>query len=180
VVNLSVLATDLQEVQTTPNYAFITPNLCHDGHDEKCIDGQPGGLVAADKFLEDIVPKILASPAYKKDGLLIVTFDEADTDTKHRRASACCHEPRGPNIKPGARVFDDIDRGPGIFGPGGGQTGAVLVSRFIKPGTVSKIAYNHYSLLRSIEGFFDLGYLGYAGQKGLKAFGKDIFTQPNG
>ena len=180
VVNLSALAMDLKEVQTTPNYAFITPNLCHDGHDEKCADGQPGGLAAADKFLEDIVPKILASPAYKEDGLLIVTFDEADTDTKHHHASACCHEPRGPNIKPGARVFDNIDNGPGIFGPGGGQTRAVLVSRFIKPGTVSKIAYNHYSLLRSIEDFFDLGHLGYAGQKGLRTFGKDIFTRPNG
>ncbi len=180
VVNLSAFAMDLKEVQTTPNYAFITPNLCHDGHDEKCADGQPGGLAEVDKFLEDIVPKILTSPAYKEDGLLIVTFDEADTDTKHHHASACCHEPRGPNIKPGARVFDNIDNGPGIFGPGGGQTGAVLVSRFIKPGTVSKIAYNHYSLLRSIEDFFDLGHLGYAGQKGLRTFGKDIFTRPNG
>jgi phosphatidylinositol-3-phosphatase len=180
VVNLSALATDLKEVQTTPNYAFITPNLCNDGHDKKCVDGQPGGLAAADKFLQDIVPKILASPVYKKDGLLIVTFDEADTNAKHRDASACCHEPRGPNIKPGAKVFDEIDKGPGIFGPGGGRTGAVLVSRFIKPGTVSKIAYNHYSLLRSIEDFFGLGHLGYSGQKGLTTFGKDIFTQPNG
>ena len=27
-----------------PNYVFITPNLCHDGHDTPCVDGQPGGL----------------------------------------------------------------------------------------------------------------------------------------
>jgi hypothetical protein len=180
VVNLSALATDLAKVETTPNYVFITPNLCHDGHDEKCVDGEPGGLIAADKFLTGIVPQILASPAYKQDGLLIVTFDEADTGPKHRNASACCREPRGPNIKPGAKVFDDIDHGPGIFGPGGGLTGAVLISRFIKPGTVSKIAYNHYSLLRGVEDFFDLGYLGYAGQKGLKSFGKDVFTLPRG
>jgi hypothetical protein len=180
VVNLSALATDLTKIETTPNYVFITPNLCHDGHDEKCVDGEPGGLIAADKFLMGIVPQILASPAYKQDGLLIVTFDEADTGPKHHNAAACCHEPRGPNIKPGAKVFDDIDRGPGIFGPGGGRTGAVLVSRFIKPGTVSKIAYNHYSLLRSVEDFFMLGYLGYAGQKGLKSFGRDVFTRPNG
>ncbi len=180
VVNLSALATDLNEVQTTPNYAFITPNLCHDGHDDKCIDGQTGGLIAADKFLEDIVPKILASPAFNQDGLLIVTFDEADTGPKHRNASACCREPRGPNISPGAKVYDDVDKGPGIFGPGGGQTGAVLVSRLIKPGTVSKAPYNHYSLLRSVEDFFYVGHLGYAGQKGLKTFGKDIFTLPYG
>jgi len=180
VVNLSALATDLKEIQTTPNYAFITPNLCHDGHDDSCVDGERGGLAAADKFLKDFVPKILASPAFKQDGLLIVTFDEADTSPKHRNASACCHELQGPNIAPGAKVYDDIDKGPGIFGPGGGRIGAVLVSRFIKPGTLSTVPYNHYSLLRSLEDFFDLGHLGYAGKKDLKAFGKDIFTRPNG
>ena len=181
VVNFSSLASDLQDVHTTPNYVFITPNLCHDGHDvfghdKKCIDGQPGGLFAADKFLMDIVPKILASPAYRHDGLLIVTFDEADFGD----ASACCDEPRGPNIKPGSMVLENIDTGPGIVGPGGGKIGAVLISRFIKPGTVSNTAYNHYSLLRTIEDFFGVGHLGYAGQKGLKAFGADIFTKPDG
>jgi hypothetical protein len=72
------------------------------------------------------------------------------------------------------------DKGPGITGPGGGRVGAVLVSPLIKPGTVSKAAYNHYALLRSIEDFFDLEHLGYAGQKGLKSFGKDVFTGSNG
>jgi len=32
-VNLSTLAGDLKTVATTPNLAYITPNLCHDGHD---------------------------------------------------------------------------------------------------------------------------------------------------
>lgn len=185
VVNLSALATDLNDEQTTPNYAFITPNLCHDGHDKPCVDDEPGGLISADKFLQQIVPKILASPAYKHDGLLIVTFDEADIDIKDAQSftgdpSACCHERPGPNITPGATVFGVPDKGPGIVGPGGGRIGAVLVSPFIKAGTVSTTAYNHYSLLRSIEDFFDVEHLGYAGQKGLKSFGKDVFTKPNG
>jgi len=183
-VNSSTLTNDLQNEATTPNYAFITPNLCHDGHDAPCADGQRGGLASADKFLKDIVPNILASPAYKHDGLLIITFDEADIDVTKKGlkgdASACCHEPRGPNIGPGAMVFDTIaDRGPGIIGPGGGRIGAVLLSPFIKPGTISKTPYNHYSLLRSIEDFFDVGHLGYAGQAGLRSFGKDIFTAPD-
>jgi hypothetical protein len=63
-----------------------------------------------------------------------------------------------------------------VVGPGGGRIGAVLVSPLIKPGTVSKTPYNHYSLLRSIEDIFGLDYLGYAGQAGLKPFGADIFT----
>jgi hypothetical protein len=193
VVNLSALASDLQDETTTPNYVFITPNLCHDGHDgggggRTCVDGQPGGLISADKFLADTVPSILGSPAYQHDGLLIITFDEADS--KGGDASACCNAPRGPNIGPGAMVvFDNPppdppdkipDKGPGITGPGGGRVGAVLVSPLIKPGTVSKTAYNHYALLRSIEDFFDLEHLGYAGQKGLKSFGKDVFTGSKG
>lgn len=197
VVNLSVLQTDLQSLATTSNFAFITPNLCNDGHDptgkhRTCVNGDPGGLVSADKFLSSIVPQIMASAAFKKDGLLIITFDEADIDVSFDKAtgalklgigdaSACCAEPRGPNIPAGATVFDKIaDTGPGVGGPGGGRIGAVLVSRFIKPGTVSYKYYNHYALLRSLEDMFELGYLGYAGQNGMNVFGPDVFTQSGG
>jgi hypothetical protein len=194
VVNLSVLASDLQDEKTTPNYVFITPNLCHDGHDilgpeKKCVDGQPGGLTATNDFLQDMWDKIKNSPAYKRNGLLIITFDEADAEGGD--ASACCNERRGPNIEKGSTiVFCNCDRdkppeiiqdkGPGVSGLGGGRTGAVLISRFIKPKTISRTPYNHYSLLRSVEKFFNLQYLGYAGQSGLKSFGKDVFTQPGG
>jgi hypothetical protein len=61
-------------------------------------------------------------------------------------------------------------------GAGGGRTGAVLLSPFIAPGTVSAQDYNHYSLLRSIENSFGLAHLGYAAAPGLRAFGGDIFT----
>jgi phosphatidylinositol-3-phosphatase len=193
VVNFAALASDLKEERTTPNFAFITPNLCHDGHDpgasgKSCIDGEPGGLTSADKFLKANVPAILASPAYKHDGLLIITFDESDIDiddnaktgkeTFKGDASACCNERPAPNIKPGATVFDDPDSGPGIVGPGGGRIGAVLLSPYIRPGTISNISYNHYSMLRSIEDFFAVEHLGYAGQDGLKSFGRDTFNRP--
>ena len=68
---------DLAAIETTPNFSFITPNVCHDGHDKPCVDGQPGGLVSADQFLSELVPKILDSPAYRTDGMLIITLDEA-------------------------------------------------------------------------------------------------------
>ncbi|HZC57575.1 MAG TPA: alkaline phosphatase family protein [Xanthobacteraceae bacterium] len=190
VVNFSALAADLKHERTTPHYVFITPNLCHDGHDPQenekdCVDHEPGGLISANKFLAEQVPAILASPAFKHDGLLIITFDEADFDTRSDEKArqkhntlACCHELPAPNIPPGATVFETPDEGPGVVGPGGGQIGTVLVSRYIKPGTVSEVPYNHYSMLRSIEDFFDVGHLGYAGQKGLRPFGDDIFTEP--
>jgi phosphatidylinositol-3-phosphatase len=186
VVNLSALKSDLANESTAPNYVYITPNLCHDGHDEPCVDGEPGGLVSADKFLRRTVPLIEASPAFQHDGLLIVTFDESDGAYSYNAstgqeiytgdASACCDELPGPNITPGATVFGVPDKGPGIVGPGGGRIGAVLVSPTIAPGTVSTVPYNHYSLLRSVEDFFGLDHLGYAGQQGLKSFGLDVFT----
>ena len=59
VVGLDKLEADLASAKTTPNFSMITPGLCNDGHDEKCPDGSPGGLVSANKWLEQWVPKIL-------------------------------------------------------------------------------------------------------------------------
>jgi phosphatidylinositol-3-phosphatase len=43
-LNLNLLSTDLASERTTPDFVFITPNLCNDGHDSPCVTGQPGGL----------------------------------------------------------------------------------------------------------------------------------------
>lgn len=162
VVPLTRLETDLTSADHTASFSFISPNLCHDGHDTPCVNGEPGGLVSADAFLRHWVPLITNSPAYRDGGLLIITFDESmGSDTR-----VCCGEQPGPNVV-----------NAGVRGPGGGLTGAVLLSPFIQPGTVSDVPYNHYSLLRSIEDIFALRYLGYAGQAGLKSFGADIFQR---
>ncbi len=91
VVPLTGLEADLRSASRTPNLVFISPSLCHDGHDRPC------------------------------------------------------------------------------------RTGAVLLSRYIKPGTVSDVPYNHYSMLRSIEDIFALQHLGYAAQRGLASFGADVY-----
>jgi hypothetical protein len=168
VVNLDVLAADLASVATTPAFAFISPNLCHDGHDAPCKgtgpDGipEPGGLVSADAWLREWVPRILASPAFQADGLLVVTFDEGVLDS-----SACCGEkPLGDGPAPG------------IDGPGGGRIGAVLVGPRVRAGAVSDVDYNHYALLRWIEDDFGLPHLGYAAAPGLATFGENVFTTP--
>jgi hypothetical protein len=183
VVPLTALEADLADPAKTPNLVFITPNLCHDGHDgedpgTRCVDGAEGGIKGADGFLKTLAPRILASAAFKQDGLLIVTFDEADIDDDHpdqSDATACCDEPAGPNFVNGEPIYDTPNRGPGILGPGGGRIGAVLLSPFIKPGRVSDVPYNHYAMLRSVEDIFGLPHLGYAGRPGLKSFGADIF-----
>jgi hypothetical protein len=172
-VGYANLRRDLEHPRTTPSYSLIVPGLCHDGHDEPCADGEPGGLVSADRWLRQQVPMILRSPAFEHRGLLIVTFDEAEASGSGADSSACCGEQPGPSIVP-----PDT---PGFLtpGPGGGRVGAVMVSPCIKPGTVSRYSYNHYSLLRSLESNFHLPYLGYAGQPGLRPFGGDIFTRPS-
>jgi hypothetical protein len=151
-VPLTALPGDLASAATTPSLSFITPNLCDDGHDDPCVDGRPGGLAAADAWLREWIPRILGSPAFQQDGLLVVTFDEAGND-----ASACCDEPIGPNTP---------NNGGPTPGRGGGRVGAVVVSPFVTPGTVDDTPYNHYSLLRSIEDVFGLAHLGYAARPG--------------
>ena len=73
---------------------------------------------------------------------------------------------------------------------GGGDTGSVLISPYIKPGSVSTVYYNHYSWLRTMEDIFAVahrspgldgdGHIGYAAQPGLAPFGRDVFTAPGG
>jgi phosphatidylinositol-3-phosphatase len=169
-VPLDQLKSDLDTVESTPSLSFIVPNLCNDGHDHRngmCADGKtPGSLVAIDAFLRREVPLIMNSKAYQQDGMLIVTFDEADLEGKDRDAHSCCSEPIGPNTQ-----F------PGMFGPGGGRIGAVIISSFVKPGISNTKTYNHYSLLRSLETLFGLSHLGYAEKPDPGEFGTDVYGQ---
>ena len=165
-VPLTQLQWDLGSTGTTPNLSFIVPNLCHDGHDTPCADGEPGGLVSADKFLQQYVPVITSSPAFQKDGVLIITFDEAEFGGTTSDTTACCNEMPGPNSAL-----------PGITGPGGGRVGAVVLSPFTKPGTRNSNPYNHYALLKTFETLFGLPYLGYAQPANLAAFGQDVFNR---
>jgi hypothetical protein len=167
VLDLSKLDADLASASTTPSYSFITPDLCSDGHDATCADGKsPGGYEGMNAFLQTWIPKLTRSPAYKEGGLVIVTFDEAEDDN-----SDCCNEPMSPNTP--------NNSGPSP-GNGGGRVGAVLLSPYVKAGSVNDTPYNHYSLLRSMEDLFGLDHLAYAAQDGLKPFEEDVYNQPTG
>lgn len=191
VVNLRQLTADLRSIDTTPNFSFITPNLCDDGHDSPCANGEPGGLKSIDVFLRKWIPVILNSPAYEKDGLVIINFDEGGRGRIEQTNTGtvatvygefCCQQQEGPNL--GLKyptVVTKTSHGKRVskktLNFGGDRTGALLLSKYIRPGTVSDVPYNHYSLLKSLEEIFGIHeYLGYAGQKGLVPFGSDIFT----
>jgi len=74
VVPLTALDADL--ARGTPGFVWITPDLCHDGHD--CSSRQ------ADDFLAGLVPKIVASAAWRAGGVLFITWDEDDGGSGNR------------------------------------------------------------------------------------------------
>jgi hypothetical protein len=70
VVDYSQLDADIA-AGSLPDYAFITPNLIHDMHDGSIADG--------DAWLSREVPKILATDAYRKGGVLFLLWDEGQS-----------------------------------------------------------------------------------------------------
>jgi len=53
-----------------PRFVWITPGLCNDGHD--CT------TAVADAYLSRTVPQILATTAWRQNGVLFVTWDEGE------------------------------------------------------------------------------------------------------
>lgn len=73
-VPFTQFATDLAG-DTLPSYSFVVPDLCNDAHD--C------SLQTADTWLQTNIAPLLASPSFQADGLLVIVFDEADSDDTH-------------------------------------------------------------------------------------------------
>jgi hypothetical protein len=66
VVPLSQFDSDLSG--EIPDFVWITPNLCHDEHDCSVSEGE--------QWLSGVVPKIIGSAAWRKDGVLFIVWDE--------------------------------------------------------------------------------------------------------
>ena len=111
-VGLGQLSTDLKTASTTPNFSYIAPDPCNDGSDQPCTAGAPAGLAQADTFLKSVVPQIEASPAYKQDGLIVITFDQAPQSGLNVDTNSCCNQPSFPNSPArGRRRQHDDDTG---------------------------------------------------------------------
>jgi hypothetical protein len=152
---LDRLSGDLRKTEKTPNYSFIAPTLCNAGASGQCPVGGTEGAASADAFLSTWVPKILASPAYKADGLLIVNFAAANP----------------PVTVPGATPVPAADPL---------RVGALLLSPFLTPGSTDAAAYNPYSILRSNEDLFGLDPLGLAGATKTKSFAPSLLKENGG
>ncbi|HEV7482096.1 MAG TPA: alkaline phosphatase family protein [Solirubrobacterales bacterium] len=156
-VPLTELEKDLKTAKSTPNYSYISPNLCNAGVSGQCAPGAPDGAASADAFLATLVPKILASPAYKADGVLIVSFGQAN--------------PAPIDPATGAPVATTADPK---------KVGALLVSQFVSPGSTDAVAYDPYSLLASTEDLFGLSHLEKAGGAKVKSFAPALLGENGG
>ncbi len=173
-IDLERLATDLAKAKTTPNLAYIVPDACHAGGEAPCEEGAPTGALAAGEFLEAVVPEIVESPAYEEGrSLIAITSAQAPQLGAHADASSCCGTPEYPNMPP----REEAEAAPGPVKPngGGGRVGLLLISPYVKPGTVEESGYyNHYTLLATIEQLFELPLLGYASEQ--LSFAETVLT----
>ncbi|MFI5036518.1 MAG: alkaline phosphatase family protein [Acidimicrobiales bacterium] len=84
---------------SVPSFQWVTPNLCHDGHD--CSTG-----VAA-TWLTGFVNRVTTSAAYRDAGLLIITWDEGvDAVGGGGRVATIVISAR---VTPGTRVAAPLD-----------------------------------------------------------------------
>jgi phosphatidylinositol-3-phosphatase len=112
-----------------------------------CSDMHDCPIRTGDAWLQTWVPKIIASPAWQDKGVLIITFDEGNS------LAGCCRYAAG------------------------GQVDTLVISPLARPGFVSPVAYDHYSLLRTIEAAWELPFLGKAGEPSSPAMA-DFFAAP--
>ena len=141
------LAVDLAN-NTVPNYAFITPDTCHDAHDSPCyppyLPTQLSGVPEADLWLSQNLPPILNSAAYRDRGVVLLTFDEGGGET-------CC-----------GNAF-------------GGRIPTVVLSPLAKSNATSAVQYSHFSMLRTVEQGFGLPCIRHACDATTNTLGADVW-----
>jgi phospholipase C len=134
------LAADLAG-NSLPNFSLVVPDQCHDMHGTgSCSD--PNALIATgDSYVSDTVNAVLASPVWP-DGpnAIVITWDEDDSSDRGQPGTGCC----------GAD-------------PGGGHVATIVITSQGNYPVTDGTAYNHYSLLRTIEAAFGLPPLAHAG-----------------
>jgi hypothetical protein len=150
-VPIERLSGDLAKAEKTPSYSFIAPTPCDSGAAGQCAPGAVEGAAAADAFLSAWVPKILASPAYRTGGLLVIAFSAVNPPSTGTPAS-------GEALR----------------------TGALLLSPFVTPGGTDSTAYDPYSLLRSSEELLGLEPLGLAGAPRTRSFAASLMRSDGG
>jgi outer membrane biosynthesis protein TonB len=156
-VPITELKADLKSEAKTPNVSYVSPDLCSAGVPGQCPEGAPTGAAAADAWLEEVVPQIVESKAFKKDGLLIITFGGVNPPEAPAEGQPAPAAPANPL-----------------------KTGALVISQFETAGGTDGAPYNPYSLLRTTEELFGLSRLAKAGETKTKTLAPALLGENGG
>lgn len=161
VVPFSQLSADVRSGRLA-RFIWISPDVCHDMHGMSgppCpYSDHPSLRRAGDRFVADAVNALLHSSGWTKRSAIFIMLDETDYNGDKRfggwlNARGCCDTPVVP------KGFASYPRG-GAYG--GGLIPFSVISGIGKKHFVSNVAHNHYSVLRTIEASWRLGFLGMA------------------
>src|SRR5581483_7100338 len=137
------LAQDLAS-GTLANYSLVVPNQCNDMHGTGGC-GSTSLISLGDTYVQNTVNQIMASAVWKRGGTnnaIVITWDEDDFSDQGQPGTGCC----------GAD-------------PGGGHVVTIVITNHASGSAahvVDGTAYNHYSLLRTMEVALRLPCLAHA------------------
>jgi phosphatidylinositol-3-phosphatase len=98
-VGFEFLTRDLKAKKKTPALSLIFPDACHSGAEVECEPGAPKGAHGVVSLLKNLIPAIMASPAYEQEGgLIMITSAEAPQAGENLDPSGCCLAPSYPNL----------------------------------------------------------------------------------
>lgn len=174
VVPLAQLTADLKTGKV-PQFSWISPNVCDDMHGGATPCPYASSATSAaqatlykdgNDFLRKWVTAITTSKAWTGNSAIFITWDESsyayEPPYGPTDSTGCCDSP----ILPATPTDPSTGAGGDLYGGttyGGGHVPMIVVSRLGAKGGVSKTPANHYSLLRTIESNWNLGFLGDAG-----------------
>jgi phospholipase C len=143
IVDTSAFATDLASGQVA-SFVWISPDQCHDMHglalpsNDPCSGLNPDTLTAqGDAFAQTTVEEIMRSSAWSNaagPSVIFITWDESEGTSEDN--AGCC----------------------GVAS-GGGHVVMIAISQASLGAHTTTVAYNHYSLLATIQQSWSLGCL---------------------
>jgi hypothetical protein len=133
------LAADLA-TSSLPNFSLVVPDQCHDLHGTGSCSNTDALISAGDSYVGTAVSQVMASPMWAHGrNAIVVTWDEDDFSDSGLPGTGCC----------GAD-------------PGGGHVATIVITNHGSYPVTDNTAYDHYSLLRSMEAAFGLPCLAHA------------------
>jgi hypothetical protein len=108
-VDLSRLQASLATPADTPSLSWIAPSACNDGSAAACAPGSLAGLAPADAFLKEVVPQILATSAYSREGLIVIVPDSPPASPASAATKPVGALLLSPFVRSGARVAESFN-----------------------------------------------------------------------